>query len=192
VNEYFEGAIRQLQARARHLVSLIPRNLERDVDTLAVRCRDRIDAVIARLEILLSSPSMREPKNQGIRVRRFRRALDELDLLESVAVAALHRWGEADRRMNRLTHHIAREIRYPLITPVVVCLSPWRHYYLCDSYLVLFSRMLWPILVIQYRKLETHTGRSALRGFLLAIEESTVVRPQRGCDERRETLRTAR
>jgi hypothetical protein len=44
VNEYFEGAIRQLQARARHLVSLIPRNLERDVDTLAVRCRDRIDA----------------------------------------------------------------------------------------------------------------------------------------------------
>jgi hypothetical protein len=83
VNEYFEGAIRQLQARARHLVSLIPRNLERDVDTLAVRCRDRIDAVIARLENLLSAPSMRDPKNQGIRVRRFRRALDELDLLES-------------------------------------------------------------------------------------------------------------
>jgi hypothetical protein len=52
---------RQLQARARHLVSLIPRNLERDVATLAVRCRDRIDAVIARLEILLSAPSMREP-----------------------------------------------------------------------------------------------------------------------------------
>jgi hypothetical protein len=42
VNEYFEGAIRQLQARARHLVSLIPRNLERDIDTLAVRCRDRM------------------------------------------------------------------------------------------------------------------------------------------------------
>jgi hypothetical protein len=69
VNEYFEGAIRQLQTRARHLVSLIPRNLERDVDTLAVRCRDRIDDVIARLENLLSAPSMREPKNQGIRVQ---------------------------------------------------------------------------------------------------------------------------
>jgi hypothetical protein len=135
VNDYFEGAIRQLQARARHLVSLIPRNLERDVDTLAVRCRDRIDAVIARLESLLSAPAMRDPQNQGIRVRRFRRALDELDLLENVAVAALHRWGEADRRMNRLTHHIAREIRYPLITPVVVCLSPWRHYYLTYPHL---------------------------------------------------------
>jgi hypothetical protein len=34
---------RQLQARVRHLVSLTPRSLERDVDTLAVRCRDRID-----------------------------------------------------------------------------------------------------------------------------------------------------
>jgi len=88
VNEYFEGAIRQLQARARHLVNLIPRDLERDVDTLAIRCRDRIDDVIARLENLLSAPSMHDPKNQGIRVRRFRRARDELDLLESVAVAA--------------------------------------------------------------------------------------------------------
>jgi hypothetical protein len=96
VNEYFEGAIRQLQARARHLVSLIPRNLERDVDTLAIRCRDRIDDVIARLENLLSAPAMHGLKNQGIRVRRFRRARDELDLLESVAVAALHRWGAAD------------------------------------------------------------------------------------------------
>jgi hypothetical protein len=26
--------------------------------------------------------------------------------------------------MNRLTHHIAREICYPLITPIVICLSP--------------------------------------------------------------------
>ena len=80
MNDYFEGAIRQLQARARHLVGLIPRNLERDVNTLAVRCRDRIDAVIARLEILLSAPSMRDPQNQGIRVRRFRCVFDELDL----------------------------------------------------------------------------------------------------------------
>jgi hypothetical protein len=31
MNEYFEGAIRQLQARARHLVNLIPQNLECDV-----------------------------------------------------------------------------------------------------------------------------------------------------------------
>jgi hypothetical protein len=104
VNEYFEGAIRQLQARARHLVSLIPRMLERDVDTLAVRCRDRIDTVIAGLENLLSAPLMRDLKNQGIRVRRFRRAVDELDLLESVAVAALQRWGETDWCMNRLAH----------------------------------------------------------------------------------------
>jgi hypothetical protein len=94
--------------------------------------------------------------------------------------------------MNRLTHHIAREIRSSLITPVVVCLSPWRDYYLCDSYLVLISPMLWPILVIQYRKLEAHTGGSAMRRFLLAIEERTVVKPQRGCDERRKRVRAGR
>jgi hypothetical protein len=31
---------------------------------------------------------------------------------------------------------------YPLITPVVVCLSPWRHDYLCDAYPMLISSML--------------------------------------------------
>jgi hypothetical protein len=62
VNEYFDGAIRQLQARARHLISLILRNLERDVDTLAVRCRDQIDAVIARLEILFLPPRCANPR----------------------------------------------------------------------------------------------------------------------------------
>src|SRR5207244_11682663 len=113
----------------------------------------------------------------------------ELDLRESIAVAAFHRWGEADRRINCLTQHIAREIRYPLITPVVVCLSPWQHDYLCDSYPVLISPMLWPILIIQYRQLKTHTGGSAMRRFLLAIKKSTMVKPQSGCDERRETVR---
>jgi hypothetical protein len=57
---------------------------------------------------------------------------------------------------------------------------------------VLISPMLEPILIIQYRKLEAHTDRSAMRRFLLAIEERTMVKPQRGCDERRETLRMAR
>jgi len=90
---------------------LIPRNLERDVDTLADRCRDRIDAVIAQLENLLSAPSMRDPKNQGIRVRRFRRALDELDLLESVAVAALHRTAESGkhRKQHRRVDQIQKD-----------------------------------------------------------------------------------
>jgi hypothetical protein len=117
LSKYYEGVIRQLQACAKHLVNLIPRHLERDVDTLAVRCQDGIDAVIARLANLRYTSSMRDPKNQRIRVRRLRRVLDELDLPESVAVAALHHWGEADRRMNRHTHHIAREIGYPLLRP---------------------------------------------------------------------------
>ena len=94
--------------------------------------------------------------------------------------------------MNCLTHHIAREIHYPFIAPVVLYLSPWRHDYLRDSYPVLISPMLWPILIIQYRQLKTHTGRSAMRRFLLAIKKSTMVKPQSGCDERRETVRAGR
>ena len=135
MNEYFEGAIRQLQARARHLIGLIPRGLERDIDALALRCRDRIDEAILELENLLTNPSMQRPENQAIRIRRFRRVLDELDLLESVPIAALHRWGDPDRRMNRLTHQIAREIYFPLATPVVACSAAWGDYYITYPHL---------------------------------------------------------
>jgi hypothetical protein len=49
--------------------------------------------------------------------------VDELDFLEAVPIAALRRWNDEDRRMNRLTERIAREIAYPLSTPVVTCSS---------------------------------------------------------------------
>lgn len=123
MNEYFDGSVAQLLERTRHLCDLIPRSLGRDVAALEVACRDRLDEVGDRLRALRDLPEMREPDNQRERLRLFRRVRGDLEHLESVAVTALCRWNEEDRRVNRLADGLAREIRYPLPTPVISCAS---------------------------------------------------------------------
>ena len=98
MNDYFEGAVRQLQERTRRLIGLIPGHLERDVAPLEVICYQRLNNVAEQLRVLIETPEMQQPENQPLRLRRFRRALEELDLLGSVAVAALRRWNEDDQR----------------------------------------------------------------------------------------------
>ncbi|MFB3779529.1 MAG: hypothetical protein ACE141_18060 [Bryobacteraceae bacterium] len=122
MNEYFDGSVAQLLERTRQLCDLIPRSLGRDVAALEVVCRDRLNEVGNRLRAL-KRPEMREGANQRERLRLFRRARGELDYLESVAVTALCRWNEEDRRVNRLADGLAREISYPLPTPVISCAS---------------------------------------------------------------------
>ena len=61
--------------------------------------------------------------NFNFGLRLYRRVRGELEHLESVAVRALCRWNDEDRRVNRLADSFAREIRYPLPTPVISCAS---------------------------------------------------------------------
>lgn len=123
MNEYFDGSVAQLLERTRQLCDLIPRCLGRDVAALEVACRDRLDEVGNRLRALRDLPEMRKPDNQRERLRLFRRVRGDLEHLESVAVTALCRWNEEDSRVNRLADGLAREIRYPLPTPVISCAS---------------------------------------------------------------------
>jgi len=123
VNDYFEGSVAQLLERTQQLCDLIPRNVGRDVAALEVACRDRLNEVGQRLRAIRDAPQMREPQNQRGRLRLFRRVRGDLEHLESVAVTALCRWNGEDDRVNRLADGLAREIRYPLPTPVVSCVS---------------------------------------------------------------------
>ena len=123
MNEYFEGSVSQLLERTRQLCDLIPAGLGREVAALDVACRDRLDMVGKRLRLLRDLPELQESDNQRERLRLFRRARGELDHLESVAVTALCRWNAEDRWMNQLADCLAREIRYPLPTPVISCAS---------------------------------------------------------------------
>lgn len=129
VAQYLNGAIAQLKARARHVLSMVPSGLGRDVDVLVVLCRNRLIGLQHSLNELIDSPVYLSTNNQNIRLRRYRRAIEDLDLIESVVVAALNRWRHQDHRMNQLAGEIAKEIRFPLSTPIVSCTSPWRHYF---------------------------------------------------------------
>jgi hypothetical protein len=123
LDNYFMGTVAQLEKRARLLRGKIPRNLPRDYDTLAQTCRSKLDAYLKRIRALRDDPKFKKSRYQPERVRLLRRAIAEMDMLESVGIAALDRAKEDDHYLNVLLGRITSEIRYPYITPVVTTLS---------------------------------------------------------------------
>lgn len=123
MDEYLKGAAAQLIERGRVLTAKIPRDLPRDCDTLAQTSRQKINAQLDHLKQLAESPLFRQPSYQPERLRLFKRIVAEMDILETVAIAALDRAKPDDHRLNALLERIAREIRFPLVTPVVTTLS---------------------------------------------------------------------
>lgn len=123
MNDYFVGSVTQLVERGRLLRATIPENLPRDFYALAQACCTRLSDVLDRLRSLLDDPDMQLLKNQAERLRRFKRAVADMDLLETVGIAALSRANDEDQRLNRLIDRITGEIQYPLLPPVVTSLS---------------------------------------------------------------------
>ena len=129
MKEYLDGAISHLQARANHLLGMVPRDRERDLDVLITKCQEELAGLQAHLEFLVEHPGFATGETQTLRLRRYRRAVEDLEIQESVVVAALHRWGAIDTQANRLAGKICQEINFPLPVPVVSCTSPRGAYY---------------------------------------------------------------
>ena len=58
---------------------------------------------------------MLQTKNQPERLRRFRRAVKDLSLLETTCVAALERYTADDEFLSQMITQVTREIAYPLL-----------------------------------------------------------------------------
>lgn len=123
MNDYFQGSVTQLIERGRHLLSIIPKGLPREFHLLEQTCRKRVGEEIDKLQALLDNSQMRLPALQPERLRRFRRAVRELDFLETVCIAALQRSDSPDVDLNKLIDRIRIEIVYPLLPPVITPLS---------------------------------------------------------------------
>jgi len=123
MNAYCVASLNQLIERARILVGKIPRSLPQDYDTLAQTCRQKINTAVAQIQRLLEEPRFQLEQYQSERLRSLRRIVAELDVLETVAIAALHRAHEDDHRLNAVLETIRQEIKYPLVRPVVSGLS---------------------------------------------------------------------
>lgn len=123
MDDYFIGALQQLLERARHLNTRVPRDLDREFHVLVANCQAQVARVIDTANFLLNDPMLRLPANQPERLRMFRRAVADLDVIETVGFAAIERANKEDIQLNRLIDRIRLETRYPLLPPVVTSLS---------------------------------------------------------------------
>jgi hypothetical protein len=125
---YFEASIRQHIRRGEHLIGSIPKptQLPHEFHPLLQTCNNELVQALEELEAL-QEPQMLLPEYQPERLRRFRRAVQQISLLESTCVAALARHHPDDEFLTRLVALISGEISYPLLSPIVTSLS--QHYY---------------------------------------------------------------
>jgi hypothetical protein len=123
LNEYLAGSVGQLLERARHLQGVISKQFPAEFRLLAQTCRNRVNLLIAELQDLLTDPRLKKRVLQGLRLRAYKRLVDELDFIECVGFAALDRIHKDDIQMTRLVGEIAEEMMYPLLPPVVSCQS---------------------------------------------------------------------
>lgn len=123
MNEYFDGAVNQLLERGQRLIVMIPTGLPREFHLLERTCRDRLTNTLDELRQLITDGIWFKPENQPERLRQFKRLVRDLDILETVCIAALERANHSDLHLNRLVERIRQEIAYPLLPPVVTPLS---------------------------------------------------------------------
>ncbi|MGG6241734.1 hypothetical protein ACQ4N7_24170 [Nodosilinea sp. AN01ver1] len=117
LSDYLAGVIPQMIERGRVLTDSIPRNLPRDYDALRSTCKQYVDESILALESLENQAFSPE------HLRVFKRIVSDMDLIETVGIAALNRASDTDHQLNMLIDKIAREINYPRLIPTVTTLS---------------------------------------------------------------------
>jgi hypothetical protein len=114
--------------RAKKLKAKLPgANQDVHFNQLSISTLRDIDAVIADLEVLLKVHSSGNHAPLVQKFKSLKECIYELDNIENWPVASLSRQNEDDAFLNDLINRICREINYPLIPPVVSCLS--QHYY---------------------------------------------------------------
>jgi hypothetical protein len=123
VNDYLQGAISELIRRGELLLTKIPTSLPREFHVLAHTCRQELSRILDVLEGLVDDPNMQGQASQPERLRKFRRAVRDMDFFETIGIAALNRANEDDRQLNLLVERIANEIGFPLLPPVATLLS---------------------------------------------------------------------
>ena len=121
--DYLQGTVPQLVERARLLKGKIPRGLPRDYEALIKTCHGELDNIIARLRELQAGAPTASLAVRHAKLRQFKRAVADLDIVETRAIAALHRVHDDDHHANRLLYRICQEIAYPALPPTVSTLS---------------------------------------------------------------------
>ena len=87
LDDYLEAAARQMAARGRLLLLKIPRSLPAEYQGLVATTRDRLNTNITRFSEFADGSASRFPPS--VRQRLFRRHVDDLDLIETIALTVV-------------------------------------------------------------------------------------------------------
>lgn len=123
IEDYLQGAIGQSLERERQLREIVQRHYRREYDGLRQICLGRLDSARAELQTLAREAIANGKLQTPRRLREFKRAIEQLNAIESVGAFALSRAGPEDDFLNELITAICREIRYPLVVPTVSQMS---------------------------------------------------------------------
>ena len=123
IETYLMGSIGQSLERIRQLRQIVQGPYRREYDGLRQICLTHLDSTREALKRLAEETVVDTALQTPPRVRKFKRLVEQLEVVESVGVFALSRVSEDDDFLNRLITDICREIAYPLIPPVVSRIS---------------------------------------------------------------------
>lgn len=178
MNDYFDGAVRQLLRRAEHLLTCIKPGLPSEFHLLEHHCRQKLTGLMRELSELIENPQMLLPKHQAVRIRGYQRLISELDEIETVVIPVLARSHDTDCFLNRLVRQIRSEINYPLLPPIVSPFSQSYFYILGDYNLICvhleegnFLLHLPDIYHEMAHPLEWENGYPIIRSFQIALIE---------------------
>lgn len=128
---YFSGSVTQHIERGKRLLDRIPQKLPVEFYPLQQICQNELGRILKEFQSLSENP----PREL---LRRFRRTVMDLSLVETIALPPLERFKEDDDVfLTRLVALIKNESNYPLIPPVVSSLSR-DYFYIILQYNLLF------------------------------------------------------
>ena len=123
LENYLQGAATQLIERSKALKGEIPKPPKLEFQRLATQCCAKIDEAIRELRNLCSSPDLKNPESDAVRLLEFRRIAAQIDRVENAAIAAMARSTHKEAAVNKLLLRMAQEIVYPIELPIVSLLS---------------------------------------------------------------------
>lgn len=123
VERYLSGSIRQLMERARQLRQIVHGRYPREYDGLRQICLNHLDDIQTEFEHLTQETVIDSMLQTPLRVRKFKRIVEQLRRVEGIGAFALSRTNRDDNFLNRLITEICREISFPLISPTISHMS---------------------------------------------------------------------
>jgi len=129
MRDYLKAIILEQMNRALCLKNLILPVKYQELEGLAERCTNIIDSITHNLGLLLQELENREEEDTRDILRKIRRHVREIDMVESYGISALYYVNDEIRYMNNLIREIHNEINLPLSRPSVACISTMYYYF---------------------------------------------------------------